>query len=198
MKKLLSFCLIILAFSLNAQEEEKDYLEIIAERSCECIAEKKAADENVTTQSLGACLLQNAAEYKERIKDDYDIDLNNFIGKEGERFGEILGTRMAFVCPDILIEAAEDETVEEEFEAMGTIQKIDTEPFVVFSVKNENGRSEKFYWLTFVETEFDLQQSFEELKGKKVIITYSEFEIFDPRIKEYRLLNVLNTINLTE
>lgn len=191
-KHYLPLLLIFFSSILTAQEE---YMQIIAEKSCECLSEKSAVNPNLSAEEMGTCLLLATKDYKAQLLEDYDLDLNDLTGGNAERLGELIGSHMAFVCPDVLIGASRDEQEHPTFTATGEILEISTETFVIFQLKNDNGRLEKFYWLTYVDSEFNLQNNYSDLTGEQVQIEYTEQELFDPRIKEYRKVNVITALN---
>jgi len=115
---------------------------------------------------------------------------------------------MASICPDAFMDMANkmednedtsEETIEEEIlEYQGVVTKVEHETFLVFSVKDETGKTTKFYWLTFIEANIDLAEEYESLEGKKVHISYDFYEFFDSRINEYRNFNLIETFNLID
>lgn len=196
--KKFSLMILLLSSGLvsNAQEA---YMDTIAQKTCECISKKQEETKQLTSEELGVCLFQVARDYQAELKEDFDFDLENLADGEGERLGELIGTRMAFTCPEILMSAAGDmEEEEPAFSAKGTVTGVISEPFVVFEVKQDNGRIGKFYWLSFVDTDLALQDSFEELKTQDVEIEFVGREIFDPRIREYKMFNVITSIKLRD
>ncbi len=204
LKNSLFFALLsALSFSVSAQEEG-DYMDKIAQGACDCMSEIPE-DENAERyqMKLGLCFLEPATKYAEEIKRDYGIDLtrmDNFGADEGEKLGQVVGLRMLNFCPEILMELAELEQLDDEEEANtptvkafeGSITEIETEVVVVFTAKDSRGKSEKFYWMGFVESNVeDLANTYEKLKKKEVQLEYVEQEIFDPRIGEYRNVKVI-------
>lgn len=191
------YYLSILLISLSSMAiAQQDYLEIIADKSCECLAGKRAAKTNLTSEEIGTCLLLATKDYKNQIAEDYNLDLNNLAQENGERLGELIGSKMAFTCPDLLIGAGDTEE-EEEYETFATTGKVlnvSKETFVVFELKSDNGRIEKFYWMTYVDSDLNLQNMYDELKDKQVQLEYLEQELFDSRINEYRKFNLITSL----
>jgi hypothetical protein len=188
--------IILFFFCYLISNSQENYLDIIANKSCECIKEKKATKPNLSSSELGICLLTSAKDYQKDIFKDHNLDINSLDGESGEKLGQLIGLRMAFVCPDLLSEFADDDEVQENYTQTGYITKINNDPVVIFELKNDSGKIEKFYWLTFIETSFDLQNSFKELLEKNVQIDYVQQELFDPRIKEYRFFNIITSLNV--
>jgi hypothetical protein len=77
----------------------------------------------------------------------------------------------------------------------GNITKIDKDFFVVFSVKDEAGKTTKLYWLGFIEAGLDLVSGYEALAGKDVEVSFEYKEFFDPKVNEYRAFPVITNLN---
>lgn len=196
-KALFTFIFLLIYVSLKAQEA---YMSEVAQDVCDCIAERKLAKPDISKSELGVCILTSVQDYKVQIARDYNVDLNNLHGEEATKLGELIGFELLHVCPETLMEIGkmtENEEIET-FTATGTVQNISEGPFVIFEVKNENNRIEKFYWLTYIDTDFDLQNTYSDLMNKKVDITFFINELFDPRIKEYRMFNLIHTLEIVE
>ncbi len=189
----LTFLLFSSLFISNAQD---NYLDIIANKSCECIKEKKEKSPKITTTDLGVCLLVSVKDYKSEILTNHNIDISNLDGKNGERLGELIGLQMAFVCPELLAEFADEDEAIDNFEFLGKVVTISSDSVVIFELKNDLGKLKKFYWLTFIRTEYNLQNAYKKLKNENVQIAYIEQELFDPRIKEYRKFNVITSLKI--
>jgi hypothetical protein len=179
----------------------QDYMDIIIKKSCECL--DKVSDTLETQQfnmKLGICMIEASMPYKKQIKKDYDINLDK-IDTEGEKLGRVIGIKMASVCPSTLLKMSQKvnsktEPVKEEQTSIGMVTKIESDFFVIFSLKDELGKITKYYWLTFVDSQFDLANSYSTLIGKSVSISYETQEFFDPRLLEYRRFFVIKSITL--
>ncbi len=199
--KHISFTLLAL-FLLTTTFAQQDYLDTIAEKSCECIEKENLVEKyqgEQLTMQLGICLITASREYRAELLRDHEINFDR-IHIEGEKLGLLIGGRMALVCPDFLVSAA-GETSEDGYTyyaETGTITGITEKPFVMFTIKNDQGRTSDYYWLTFIESGLDLQHNYGQLKGKKVNVEFLEEELFDPRIKDYRYFNHLTSIELVE
>lgn len=183
----------------------QDYMSIITNESCECLSEiKETTDREKFNLQLGLCIIEAASPYKAQLKADHKIDLDK-IDTQGKKLGELIGFRMASVCPDQILRASnggmieEDEyEVEDEFYYItGNVVKIEKEQFVVISVKDDSdGKTSKYYWLTYVDSTIDLPNDYNSLVGKNVEVYYNINELFDARIDEYKSFNVIEEINL--
>lgn len=181
-------------FSIHTSYSQENYLEIIADKACECIQERKNTKATVTKGELGACLFKYAGDYKAEFKKDHNLDIASLGGENGTRLGELLGSKMMFICPDLLMEFASDEPNENSI--TGKITGITDKTTVLFELTTTEGKRQKFYWLRFIQTDFDIQKSYKNLKEKEVTIEYIEEDIFDPRIQEYRQFGVITSLKV--
>lgn len=204
MKKRIIIPLVLLLGSFFSDLKAQDYLEIITEQVCECV-DKLSSDlsKDGYTMQAGICMIQAAEPYSKKLKKDHGIDLSE-ADEEGEALGRLLGLKMLTTCPEVIMRLAElvddtEEAVEEEYEylyASGLITELVEEPFVVFTLREKTGKVVKMYWLTFVESEFAIMSKYATLLGRKVGIEYSEVEVYDSRLKEYRNINIIESLIL--
>ena len=199
----LGFCLLISA--LHAQK----YMDELTDKTCDCFSNLPAeTPESEYQLKFGLCLFENAANYKKELKKDFQIDLDNLNNELGEKLGQLVGVRIAFRCPKVLEKLASlqrketDETSLPDapesvpiFGLTGFVSRIEQDFFVIFSIKNENNVTTKFYWLTPVSSNVDLPGEYNKLLDKKVILEYKEELIVDPKIGDYRKINVITSLN---
>lgn len=190
--------LVFLFSSIAAFSQEDSYMNDIAKNGCECASKiTKSRNDEAFNMELGLCIIQAAKDYKEEIKRDYKVDLVK--KPEGsDKLWEAVGYQMAFICPEVFTEKSENNIKPETTTATvkGTITYIDREGFVTFSVKTEQEKTFKFYWFEAIESNIDITQKYHTLNGSKVNITYYTQNIFDSRINEYRLFNIIKVLNV--
>lgn len=189
-------CMFCATYGMHAQ----DYMEIITEKSCACL--DKIPNEEQTDQlhlKLGICMLEAADPYKKQLKNEYGIELDKN-DDSGEKLGRIIGLKMAVKCPSALMKMAgrSDDMQKEEKSVRGNITKIEAEQFVCFSVRDEQGKTAKYYWLTFVESSADLIAKYKTYSGKNIRITYRNEDFFDPKIDEYRSFSIILKMEIVE
>ena len=187
---------LLLMLGISEMGISQNYLDKIAKSSCSCVSEtKEIEDKSEKQMALGLCILQGAEPFSKELMRDYDIDFNN-IDEDGEKLGKLIGVKMVRFCPEVF-EAMSDEDEESEvFVFEGKVSGINKKGFVYFTIKNDEGRSSKYYWLTYVASEIDIANNFESFSGKNVLVKYRVLEIFDPKINDYRNINVLVSLNL--
>lgn len=186
----------------------QDYMDKIVAECCECLEEvPDSLNKQEASMKMGICMLNASQPYAKQLKKDYGIDLNKMDRGEGEKLGRMVGVRLATACPsslmkivnrvkpELLEEAAADEAT---LNSEGTVTAIESNTFVSFSVKDEDGKTSKYYWTTFIDNDIDLATDYEAIKGKKVYIEYTEEEMYDPRLKEYRKVRIVTAIALLD
>jgi len=197
------FILLALLFIGINQSSGQDYMDKILEKSCEC-AEKVPDTLNINqfNTALGFCIIDAAMPYKKQLKKDFGIDLDN-IDVEGEKLGKTIGLKMVSYCPATLqkitskASASKTESPEDtELKITGQIAKIEFDHFVIFSVRDENGKITKYYWLTFIDSNIELTSNYMDMVGRPLEITYRTEDFFDPKIEQYRQFFIITKLNI--
>lgn len=199
MKNLLVIVLVFCGIqSISAQ----NYLEKIGNATCECIEKLPKSDsEDERNMAIGVCMIKSAAPYKKQLKKYHKIDVSDFSNtKNMESLGALVGMEMATSCPDALMslvgDSLDEDDIEESSDTMsGTITKIDKDLFVCFSIKSkDSGKTNKYYWLNEIETNMDLKEDYNNLVDKTVRFEFVTQELFDPKINDYRVFNIITEI----
>lgn len=197
MKKILIAGLILAGYHSFAQT----YFDKIVQESCNCVSKvSQTLDNEKYTQELGICMIVAAEPYRKQLKKDHNIDFDK-IDVDGEKLGKLIGIKMVAVCPDLILAVAkrsgnsESAAVENKsFE--GIITKIESDFFVVLHIKDESGKTNKFYWLTYVESAVEVADRYDSMVGTSIAVTYRSEEFFDPKIKEYRSFSIIEKLEL--
>ena len=172
------------------------YMDEIAQKSCSCVNEvQEGEDRSKMQMRLGLCIIQAAEPFSKELRKDHQIDFNR-IDVDGEKLGKLIGIKMVSICPEVFENMNIEEEDSEVFDLKGVVTEIVQDGFVYFIINNQDGRTSKYYWLTYVDSELDIENNFESLKGKSVLVKYMILEIFDPKINDYRNINVLISLNL--
>jgi hypothetical protein len=191
-----------------APSYSQDYMDKIVTESCNCMEQiPDSLDKQESLMYVGTCMINASMPYKKKLKADFGINLDNIDNEAGEELGKIVGLRMVNKCPKALMRIAnlanEPEKGDSEKEVQadskiftGTVTAIENEPFVVFSIKDDLGKSSRFFWLNFVQCDSDLVEHYSTLVGSTVKIQYSTSEFFDPKINEYRQFNIIQSVNI--
>lgn len=196
-----------LLLTLNVKGQST-YLDDVAEKSCSCISEIPDSSEGSgLAEKLGLCMVNACVPYQKQFKKDYKLDVEDYTNIEVMRkLGGIIGVKCATKCPDLLasmrdkMKAANEiepnkETTTQALSFEGIVISVNDNPFVYFTLKNEEGKTYNFYWLSFFASNINLSADYNKILFKKVKISYEEKEFYDPRIKEYKKFNVITELS---
>lgn len=201
MKKLrLLLALAFFGFYANAQT---DTLTLIANSGCECVTKKDVSGSPTNIKmTLGLCLIEGAQPYSGFLKRKHDLDLVNMGNEEGRKMGQLIGLRMASICPEFFQQLSQSGALDEVDEAeknmgavYGTVTKIGQSPIVVFEVKDSDGKVWQLLWLDEFDGSSKYLYNYGKLKGEKVSFGYKTMQVFDARINEYITKYIITSIN---
>ncbi|UYW02228.1 hypothetical protein K5I29_04815 [Flavobacterium agricola] len=191
MKKTIIFLLLSqIAFAQKLSKPE--LLEHIAKNICEELAKPGVDIHNDT--AMGLFLLKNVGDYKDDVI--YYFGTDGTIGIETmQRFGEEIGMRLAIECPDAFTALFTDEEANDTAyqTAFGRFDKIQNKQFLSFTIKENSGKTTEFYLLNDFESAYLLTDN--QLKKNDVVeLTYFESSLYDPKLKQFRIFNIVSFI----
>ena len=181
---------------LSAIANAQDVLDTMAKETCECVTSKNLDIKNLSSEKLqmefGVCAMQSYSKHKEA----YDKVSPSDIGDTNSmrKLGESLAMKMLGMCPDVIMGLAKSD--EDEIAAApsptveGTVVEFVTEQFVTIKVKDKNQRLHNFIMLDYFDTA-SLYTDGLIRKKDQIVVTYSEIELFDPKVKEFRYYKVI-------
>lgn len=186
---------------------QSNYMETIIKDSCECLS-KIPENEAISNMKMGLCLINSSSKFHEELLQDHNIDINKIDGEDGERLGELIALKMLTKCPEQINRIAsttQNETNTTNYESEdtlltveGTVNFINKGDFIVLSVLSDYNKTSKYYWLTFIESNHDLQNDLEKIHLKRVEIHYSTVELYDGNLGEYRDFNIIDKLTLID
>lgn len=179
----------MVAIGLKAQETALDK---ISKETCEYL---KTLDLNSLPPTernakLGVKIFQLYSKYEKELNEEgvkFDLSKGS---SEGRDFGKKVGMNMVKFCPETLVALANDETKklekleEQEFYIQGTIEKLEGNEFSFLVIRDEEGKKHKFLWLNNFKGSSELISS-EKIKRRKVLVSYTNFECYSPKLREY-------------
>lgn len=200
---------IVLFLLITFNTFSQNGLDSIAKETCECIKNKKidfsAKDENALAMEFGMCIYPSYIKFKDQLANEDKVETGDRDGLK--KLGEKVALKMMNHCPDFIMElgkkyldeedeneAVVDSAAVEEVENLsieGEVVEIKTEQFVTFQVKDKNLRVHNLILLDYFET-VSLFIDDKIKKNSKVIISYSEIELYDPKQKEFRYYKVIS------
>ena len=81
---------------------------------------------------------------------------------------------------------------------VGEITEINTSDFITFSLKDDSGKTNRFYWMSYIHSNYDLEADYNSLKSKTVEISYTTSQFYDPRIETYRNIYIIKELVVIE
>lgn len=178
-------------------------MDFVAKETCECIAQKKAegkTSKEDLTLHVGLCLISSYDKFKDQFPKEEQINLSD--DNAAEKLGEKVAMKMLSYCPETIIELGmmdqEEEgnvvTEETKYETVeGTIIAIEVKQFVVFKLKDKNGKQIQFLLLDYFESANVYTDG--NLKvNDKVAVSYGDVELYDPMQKEFRTYKVITAL----
>jgi len=196
--------LILFAFAniLNAQIDSKDkVLDAIAIHTCECV-NKKDIDLTIKDSAkleleFGVCIMEGYSKYKAEADKYLNVSFNN--ENSLEQLGEDVALKMVTHCQDVIVTLAGTYTEEEEegssVSIYGEFSRLKKDQFNTVIFKDNDNRNQKLLWLTYFDGA-ELFDNTDDLKNKKLKVTYYELELFDPKINEYRNFKILQSVSI--
>ena len=184
------FALLITTTAITAQE---DLIDKLAQASCDCISAKDT--DNMSPDDLqmqmGFCIMEAVGKYPDEFNKAYgELDFTDQAAMT--KLGEDIGYRMAFKCPTVLMKMAAVDTettvtttTGNGSSISGTLQSIEGDDFNLLIVKEASGRTHKLLWLSYFEGSEALSNNPGNFLGKEVSVSYTTYECYSPKIKDY-------------
>ena len=192
--------IVVFLMLAGSNSYSQDLLDVMAKESCECIAAKNLDMQTITPKKMqlefGFCILKSFTDHKEAYDKITKVELND---KDSMRkLGEQVALKMFAICPDFLMSMSDTNEPEEAAELApvdypkveGEISEIITSQFVTIKVKDGNNRIHSFLFLDY----FDSASLFTDnliRKKDKVVVSYNEIELYDPKAKEFRYFKII-------
>ena len=148
---------------------------------------------------IGLLVVPIIEKYGKEIKKEWDLDPEN--EEDYEKISEKIGREAAIGCPKFLgfirnniddINADDDDSNIKS--VSGTFQRLEVQLFTALVIKTKAGKEEKLWWFQFFEGSDELVKDPAHLAKKNLTIKYSEMEVYDAKLKEYRTIKVLKNL----
>ncbi|MFY0629272.1 MAG: hypothetical protein JXR05_02755 [Flavobacteriaceae bacterium] len=191
--KLFTIVLCFLSLSMSSQET---ILDKVSKETCEYLGsdEIKNLKNSEKTLKLGVFIIGLYTKYKTELKKE-GITFDAANGRDsGRELGEKIGMNMVNFCPEVLIALAaqdddkfeeKEELTKEKFEVItGKIVSVKGNEYSTLVVKDDNGKTQKFLWLSNFKGSDKLIET-KKPKNLKVKVSYINLEVYSPKLKEY-------------
>ncbi len=194
------------AFLAFSTAQAQDVLDKIAQESCSCATQvDTTADEEQRNIQLGLCMLQSASPYQKELKKKHGIDLND-LDRDGERFGELIGMRLALQCPEFVAlmtrlnaqgPDAEEPPPSPEMlwnTLEGTLSSVKSGQFLSLLVKRDDGSTIELLLLEHAENAEQVLRRPDQGRGTAGTWSYTTSDLYDPVSRSYRPFHVLRAV----
>ncbi len=207
---------LVLGWSLQAQSQREELVDLLAQETCTCLEEKDPAELSAGNleMTVGLCILNSFSEHA----DDFpDLDLDIGSTSAMEQLGEEIGFRMFNYCPGILMQlATEGGLLEEEgdeiqmvapppppppasmIQATGTLERIDGKEIATVILRNSSGDRESFIWLNAFPGAHVLLGQQSQWEGSSVTIYAVEVELYNPTKGSYETYHQITELILLD
>jgi len=199
MKKI-AVLLVLMSSSLIYSQ---DTYEIVAKETCECLSQKKLDFKSISKDDLqkdvGLCIIKSYTSHIDDFKPEEKIDFDD---EEGiGKMGGVVAIKMLAQCPETIMELGKSVDSEDKKTNVdvatstieGEILDFKIEQFVTIILKDKNGRVHNFLILDYFDTASLFTNN--EIKKKDIIsISFSESELYDPKMKEFRYFKIVSQI----
>jgi hypothetical protein len=200
----MKYILLIVFFFFSLLIQAQVVLDTIAKETCSCLKSKdldfkKKVDFSKIEMELGLCMIANLNLFSGNATGLNQVDYSN--SSELEKISGEIGAKMLNYCPDIMLKLSittmDNEKKSELVNAVPanflecTLVEIKRDQFVSLIVKDTRNKLHTLLVLNYFETAFlFLENKINE--QDKIIVSYSEQELYDPLIKDFRIFKVLN------
>lgn len=116
-----------------------------------------------------------------------------------EKIVEKIGEEAAKGCPKFFeyVKNNMGEIHDEDIQQIsGSLQRIEQQQFYALVIKTKTGKEEKLWWFHFFEGSDKLVNNPNSLLKKNISLGYSIMEVYDPKIKEYRKIKVIESLQV--
>ena len=194
MKKLLAGAWLALGFTAAAQ----DAVTVVANETCDCVSKLQAQGEPLTDMQVGLCMVKAYSAHKSEFPPSKQVAVMD--SPEFEEITSEIGMKMVETCPDILLGLAESGVFDDQPHAIevinvsGIVSDITTGQFAVIEMKDEKGKKYSLLLLDYFETASVFTDGIIK-KGDRITASYTEAELYDPKLKEFRPFKILTALS---
>jgi hypothetical protein len=204
----------------GAQEKKDSTLRAATTKICDCLGKKKGSASSMNELQLLAteCITTSAMSEFMALAEERNLDLTD--QDAGRKLGtEVAMDLMKMKCPafmDIARQAAEgkisgsvgsgtppnstlrgeDTRIVVEQQTSGTVMRIEGSDLITIVVKDLKGTEHSFRWLyRFPDADSFTGAKMQKLKGSKVIIKWTEEELYQPKTGTFVKMKVIQGID---
>lgn len=167
---------------------------------CDEFSKKNISEFKNSEMELGLLIINVVSKYAAEIEKEWGLNLNE--PKDFEKIGEKIGQEAALKCPkfyEFIKNNIGDITSGEEEEIKtlaGKLISIEDNTFSCLLIKTKTGKEEKLWWFEHFEGAEQLIKDKSTFLNNTVEVSYTEIEVYDARLKDYRTIKVMKKISI--
>ena len=197
------FVLSMCFYAINKSFAQKDstLTKKIANEFCIEFSKKDITQFKGFEIELGLLIVPIIEKYGQEIEKEWGLSRDN--EQDYEKISEKIGKEAAFGCPKFLefiknnlSEINESDDEEETKSITGIFQRLEEQLFSSLVIKTKSGKEEKLWWFQFFEGSDELIKNPAVFAKKNITVRYTEMEVYDAKLKEYRKVKVIKNLTL--
>jgi hypothetical protein len=189
----------ILSIQKSQAQKDSTFTQKITKEFCVEFSKKDFSEFKGFEMELGLLIVPIIEKYSKEIEKEWGLLRDN--EQDYEKISEKIGQEAARGCPKFLefvknnLSEIKESTDEDETKSItGTFQRIEEQLFCSLVIKTKAGKEEKLWWFQFFEGADELIKTPAMLAKKNITVRYSEMEVYDSKLKEYRAIKVIKSL----
>ena len=189
---------LLIATQRSFAQKDSTLSQKITNKFCEEFSKKNFTTYSESEAEIGLIILPIITKYSKEIEREWNLFSDN--QKDFGKIAEKIGQNAATGCPKFFqfvrnnlneISATDGES----FRSLtGILQRLEGQQFSCLVIKTKSGKEEKLWWFQFFEGSEELSQNLKSLLKKNITVKYTEMEVYDLKLKEYRSIKVIKSL----
>ena len=186
--------------SYSQSASKSDFDNLMVSEFCDSFTKVSS---HITTDNMAGelsnMIIPIINKYKSEINSEWGLDINK--KDDFQKAGEKIGGLAALKCPAFtqFVKGNMNEIMAEHSAAfskiyIGKILKIEGQSFAYLLVQNNQGKTEKIYWLGYFEGSNKLISQASFYLNKPATISYTEREVYQIAEKQYKTIKVVTKV----
>ena len=191
--------LLFISIKNSFAQKDSTFTQKITIEFCNEFSKKDFSEFKGFEMELGLLIVPIIEKYSKEIEKEWGLSRDN--DQDYEKISEKIGQEAALGCPKFLdfvrnnLSEIKESADEDETKLItGTFQRIEEQLFCSLVIKTKAGKEEKLWWFQFFEGADELIKKPAMLAKKNITVRYTEMEVYDSKLKEYRAIKVIKSL----
>ncbi len=197
------FCSFHAISSAQTQRAKDSLMKVMVAEACNEIKKKdfSSVKKEDMEMELGMAVIPVFSQHSGDIKDILNVDITD--AENMKDFGQTLGMRLAVECPDFMRVVAGSSSFSAEvkkaspsgpsYTLSGTLVKVVPGEISHFLVKDNQGKTQKIWWMEYVDGDEKLKDV--KFLSKPILVKYKETEVYSAAVKDYIKIKIATGID---